>query len=161
MKKKILVTAFRFWWWKPRILGRRAACAWRLSLIAYSLGGMAWAATTLSFYQSSWSNCQCSLRARARNKNDVFKALARVSFRAAKIVSCNNKKKINGLQSKLLQLFYFICCSIYNIKTWAPPTPETQNPLKYLTLFYIDTLLVLLHKEAWNYEPWKNSFTLL
>jgi hypothetical protein len=37
----------------------------------------------------------------------MFWALARVSFRAAKIVSCNKKKKINGLRSKLPQLFYF------------------------------------------------------
>jgi hypothetical protein len=37
----------------------------------------------------------------------MFWALAWVSFRAAKIVSCNKKKKIHGLRSKLPQLFYF------------------------------------------------------
>jgi hypothetical protein len=37
----------------------------------------------------------------------MFWAVAQVSFRAAKIVSCNNRKKIHGLRSKLLQLFYF------------------------------------------------------
>jgi hypothetical protein len=37
----------------------------------------------------------------------MFWALARVSFRAAKIVSCNKKKKIHSLRSKLPQLFYF------------------------------------------------------
>jgi hypothetical protein len=40
-------------------------------------------------------------------KKIMFWALARVSFSAAKIVSYNNKKKIHGLPSKLLQLFYF------------------------------------------------------
>jgi hypothetical protein len=34
-------------------------------------------------------------------------ALARVSFRAAKIVSCNMKYFFHGLRSKLPQLFYF------------------------------------------------------
>jgi hypothetical protein len=37
----------------------------------------------------------------------MFWTLARVCFRAAKIVSCNNKKKFHGLRSKLPQLFYF------------------------------------------------------
>jgi hypothetical protein len=37
----------------------------------------------------------------------MFWALARVSFRAAKIVSCNKKLFYHGLRSKLAQLFYF------------------------------------------------------
>jgi hypothetical protein len=37
----------------------------------------------------------------------MFWALARISFRAAKIVSCNKKKIIHGLRSKLPQLFFF------------------------------------------------------
>jgi hypothetical protein len=46
-------------------------------------------------------------RAQALATKMMFWAWARVSFRATKIVSCNNIKKIHGLQSKLLQLFYF------------------------------------------------------
>jgi hypothetical protein len=37
--------------------------------------------------------------------------LARVSFRAAKIVSCNKNYFFHGLRSKLPQLFYFRCHS--------------------------------------------------
>jgi hypothetical protein len=37
----------------------------------------------------------------------MFWALARVSFRAAKIVSCNKIFFFHGLRSKLPQLFYF------------------------------------------------------
>jgi hypothetical protein len=37
----------------------------------------------------------------------MFWALARVSFRAAKIVSCNKNFFFHGLRSKLPQLFYF------------------------------------------------------
>jgi hypothetical protein len=37
----------------------------------------------------------------------MFWALARVSFRAAKIVSCNKKYFFHGLRSKLPQLFFF------------------------------------------------------
>jgi hypothetical protein len=37
----------------------------------------------------------------------MFWALARVSFRAAKIVSCNKNYFFHGLRSKLPQLIYF------------------------------------------------------
>jgi protoheme ferro-lyase len=37
----------------------------------------------------------------------MFWALVRVSFRAAKIVSCNKNIFFHGLRSKLLQLFFF------------------------------------------------------
>jgi hypothetical protein len=46
-------------------------------------------------------------RARTLVTKMMFWALAGVTFSAAKIVSCNKNKKIHGLPSTLLQLFYF------------------------------------------------------
>jgi hypothetical protein len=47
-------------------------------------------------------------RARTLVTKMMFWALAGVTFSAAKIVSCNKKKKFHGLPATLLQLFYFI-----------------------------------------------------
>jgi hypothetical protein len=48
--------------------------------------------------------------------------LARVSFRAAKIVSCNKKKKFHGLRSKLPQLFFFSVGRVGTLTAAALPT---------------------------------------
>jgi hypothetical protein len=89
------------------------AFAWQVATIAYSLREMAWTATELSLFKSLPPHQKCSVLPDARKKN-MFCALARVSFSAAKIVSCNNKKYFHGLPSKLLQLFYFIWGASWN-----------------------------------------------
>jgi hypothetical protein len=49
----------------------------------------------------------------------MFWALARVSFRAAKIVSCNKNLFFHGLRSKLPQLFYFsLSLKIDPMRVW-------------------------------------------
>jgi hypothetical protein len=49
-----------------------------------------------------------SVTRRSQKNKMMFWALARVSFSADKIVSCDNKIFLWSILSKLLQLFYFI-----------------------------------------------------
>jgi hypothetical protein len=60
----------------------------------------------------------------------MFWAVARVSFRAAKIVSCNKKKKNHGLRSKLPQLFYFISVLFFRTLYYLSFLLHIHVPLK-------------------------------
>jgi hypothetical protein len=86
--------------------------------------------TALSLFKSLLPHQKCSVLPDASKKIIMIwaLALARVSFSAAKIVSCNNKKYFHGLPSKLLQLFYFMQI---RSTTNGKIRREIQNPNKF------------------------------